>query len=150
MAARAVGRGVIRPPRASKTRRIGLVGESALAGVVGQETYASWVGMLRVLVPHGRTHRLAVVLAGMLQYAVTVAASQRRHRAARDSAAAALLRAVEELDPQSANEELRTLVDQLFRDARVSPDRVSARGQAYCITDSAIEEFIRWEDMPWE
>ena len=150
MAARAVGRGVDRPRRASKARRIGLVGESVFPEVVGQETYASWVAMLRVLVPHGRTHRLAVVLAGMLQYAVIVAASQRRHRSARNSAAATLLRAVEELDPQSANEELRALIGQLFRDARVSPDRVNARGQAYCITDSAIEEFIRWEDMPWE
>ncbi len=150
MAARAVGRGVIRPPGASKTRRIALVGESVFAGVVGQETYASWVAMLRVLVPHGRTHRLAVVLAGMLQYAVTVAAGQRRRRAARRSSAAALVHAVEELDPQGANEELRALVDQLFRDARVSPDRVNARGDAYCITDSVIEEFIRWEDMPWE
>ncbi|MDH3443799.1 MAG: hypothetical protein OEN50_07750 [Deltaproteobacteria bacterium] len=38
--------------------------------VVGADTYAVWVCMLRELVPDGRTHRLSVILAGMLQYAV--------------------------------------------------------------------------------
>ena len=36
--------------------------------VVGKDIYSAWVRMLRELVPDGRTHRLAVVVAGMLQY----------------------------------------------------------------------------------
>ncbi len=43
--------------------------------VVGADTYAVWVRMLRELVPGGRTHRLSVMLAGMLHYAATIAAA---------------------------------------------------------------------------
>ena len=46
----------------------------SLEEVVGKETYALWVDMLRRLVPDGRTHRLSVVVAGMLQYAYLIAA----------------------------------------------------------------------------
>ncbi|MCI0608598.1 MAG: hypothetical protein L0Z71_06005 [Anaerolineae bacterium] len=45
----------------------------SLQAVVGEATYAVWVDMLRELVPDGRTHRLSVVVAGMLQYALAVA-----------------------------------------------------------------------------
>ena len=42
--------------------------KNSLKTVVGQETYDVWVDMLRRLVPEGRTHRLAPMIAGMLQY----------------------------------------------------------------------------------
>ena len=45
----------------------------SLEEVVGKETYALWVDMLRSLVPDGRTHRLSVLVAGMLQYAYLIA-----------------------------------------------------------------------------
>jgi hypothetical protein len=106
--------------------------------------------MLRVLVPQGRTHRLAVVVAGMLQHAVAVAATPLRRRASGSAAARALLRASDELDAQSGSGPISDLVRQLFRDAGVSPDRVSARGQAYSIVESVIQEFMSWENMPWE
>src|SRR6266478_3536549 len=48
----------------------------SFSGVVGADTYKVWVRMLRELVPDGRTHRLAVMLAGMLQYAVVMAAAK--------------------------------------------------------------------------
>ena len=41
----------------------------SLKNVVGNETYTVWVDMLKTLVPHGRTHRLSVVVASMLAYA---------------------------------------------------------------------------------
>lgn len=47
--------------------------KQTLEEVVGQETYAMWVDMLRRLVPEGRTHRLAVLVAGMLHYAYLIA-----------------------------------------------------------------------------
>ena len=37
--------------------------------VVGSPTYSVWVDMLERLVPGDRTHRLAPLVAGMLQYA---------------------------------------------------------------------------------
>jgi hypothetical protein len=43
--------------------------------VVGADTYAVWVRMISELVPNGRTHRLAVMLAGMLRYAAAIAAA---------------------------------------------------------------------------
>ena len=43
--------------------------------VVGAGTYAVWVRMLSELVPDGRTHRLSVMLAGMLRYAAAIAAA---------------------------------------------------------------------------
>jgi len=39
----------------------------SLVTVVGPEVYGSWVSMLRVLVPDGRTHRLAPLVAAMRQ-----------------------------------------------------------------------------------
>ncbi|MBI2603883.1 MAG: hypothetical protein HYW48_12595 [Deltaproteobacteria bacterium] len=36
--------------------------------IVGKEMYGCWIDMLQHLVPGGRTHRLCVLVAGMLQY----------------------------------------------------------------------------------
>ena len=121
-----------------------------LAGVVGHEIYATWVEMLRAPVPHGRTHRLAVVVAGMLQYAVAVASDKPRRRLAASSPAVTLLRFVDAIDPGTDECMLDGHVDRLFRDAGVSAERVNARGQAYSITAAAIAEFVSWENMPWE
>ena len=41
--------------------------------VVGAKVYAVWLEMLRRLVPYGRTHRLSVLIASMLQVAVEIA-----------------------------------------------------------------------------
>jgi hypothetical protein len=45
----------------------------SLQEVVGTKTYSVWVEMLRELVPDGRTHRLSVLVAGMLHYALEIA-----------------------------------------------------------------------------
>jgi len=42
----------------------------SLQDVIVEETHSIWRHMLRALVPGGRTHRLSVVVAGMLQYAL--------------------------------------------------------------------------------
>jgi hypothetical protein len=41
--------------------------------VVGSKNYSVWLGMLKLLVPSGRTHRLSVVVASMLQMAYEIA-----------------------------------------------------------------------------
>ena len=40
--------------------------------LVGNEVYSTWIKMLKSLVPSGRTERLSVLVAGMLQYAASV------------------------------------------------------------------------------
>jgi hypothetical protein len=38
----------------------------------------------------------------------------------------------------------------MFRDAGVNFRRVNRRGDPYSIAEDAANEFMRWEDMPWE
>ena len=52
-------------------------GSRSLRDVVGPEVYQTWIDMLHRLVPDGRTHRLAPVVAAMLQYALAVAEGKR-------------------------------------------------------------------------
>ena len=42
----------------------------SLKSLVGAKTYKVWVDMVQSLVPHGRTHRLAPLVAGMLHHAL--------------------------------------------------------------------------------
>ena len=64
--------------------------------------------------------------------------------------AGSFLVAIEELDPERLDPVIGDLLRRLFRDAKVSADRVSARGERYSIIDAAIQEFVAWENMPWE
>jgi hypothetical protein len=64
--------------------------------------YAAWLAMLKVLVPHGRTHRLSVVVAGMLQHAAEVAYRGTRGRPSQGSVAASLIAASEMADPEES------------------------------------------------
>jgi hypothetical protein len=122
----------------------------SLASVVGAETYSVWVKMLRALVPDGRTHRLAPLVAGMLQYAVTMAEDNPDEEADEESVTRSLLDATEASDPSEVEDYLQDVVDQLFKDAKVKHERTSARGEGYSIAESVYEEFICWYNMPWE
>lgn len=44
--------------------------------VVGVKIYNVWIDMLKRLVPNGRTHRLSVVVGGMLQFTYEVASEK--------------------------------------------------------------------------
>ena len=122
----------------------------SLEEIVGKETYTVWVEMLRQLVPDGRTHRLAPLVAAMLQYASTLAYEKYGGDPEEGSAAQILLEASEAYDPEEALELLSELVQELFEEARVKFRRTSSRGDDYSIIDSAVYEFIHWYDMPWE
>jgi len=122
----------------------------SLSTVVGKETYTVWVNMLRELVPDGRTHRLSVVVASMLQYALTVADSKRDEELADDSVERSLLDVAEVGDPSEVADLLHDVTTQLFKDAGVEYQRTSSRGSHYSILADAYEEFMRWHDMPWE
>jgi hypothetical protein len=121
-----------------------------LEEVVGQETYAVWTEMLERLVPAGRTHRLAPMIAGMLQYAAEIAYEEYGDDVEEGTVASSLLDASEAYDPDEAPELLHDVVGQLFEDAGVEDERVSSQGDDYSVAESAIYEFIHWYDMPWE
>jgi hypothetical protein len=118
--------------------------------IVGADTYAVWVRMLRELVPDGRTHRLSVVLAGMLHYAAVIAATNQDEEADESSLAFSLLEATEASDPSEVEDLIHDAVVQLFKDAKVRFERTSARGDRYSIAEDAYAEFVHWYDMPWE
>jgi hypothetical protein len=122
----------------------------SLEEIVGKETYTVWVEMLRQLVPEGRTHRLAPLVAAMLQYASTLAYEKYGGNPEEGSTAQLLLEASEAYDPEEALELLSELVQGLFEAAGVKFRRTSSRGDDYSIADSAVYEFIHWYDMPWE
>lgn len=119
----------------------------SLESVVGPEVYGSWVAMLRVLVPGGRTHRLAPLVAAMLQYAASVAEADDDNE---DSIANALIESTEVYDPEDVEKLLHGAVKQLFKDAGVAFQRTNARGQDYSIVETAYEEYVSWFNMPWE
>ncbi len=122
----------------------------SLQEVVGKETYTVWVDMLRELVPDGRTHRLSVVVAGMLEYAVGKS-MQIKHRNEEDhSVAMSLLEASEAGYPEAIRMLIHDVVDRLFKDAGVGYERVSKRGERYSIADEIYNEFASWYDYPWD
>ena len=121
----------------------------SLQDVVGKETYAVWVDMLRELVPDGRTHRLSVLLAGMFQYALAIAERLDEDELEEDSVALSLIRA-KEMGSDEIKDELHDVVKRLFKDAGVTFDRVSKRGEPYSVADEAYNEFVIWYDYPWD
>jgi hypothetical protein len=121
----------------------------SLQDVVGKATYDVWVEMLRELVPDGRTHRLSVVIAGMLQYATAIAEKFDEDELDEDSTALSLINA-NEMDPDQLKKELHDVVKKMFRDADVAFDRVSKSGDPYSIADEAYNEYFSWYDYPWD
>jgi hypothetical protein len=121
----------------------------SLQDVVGEDTYIVWIDMLRRLVPDGRTHRLSVLLAGMLQYALAILENLDEDELDEDSVALSLINA-NEMGPDEIKDELHDVMMRLFKDAGVTFDRVSKRGEPYSIADAAYDEFARWYDYPWD
>ncbi|HEU0297607.1 MAG TPA: hypothetical protein VFR47_33000 [Anaerolineales bacterium] len=121
----------------------------SLQDVVGKETYTVWVEMLRKLVPDGRTHRLSVVVAGMLHYATVLAEEFDEDELEEDSVALSLINA-NEMGPDEIKDELHDVMKHLFKDAGVTFDRVSKRGDPYSIADEAYNEYCGWFDYSWD
>lgn len=121
----------------------------SLQDVVGKEVYEVWVDMLRELVPDGRTHRLSVVIAGMLHYATALAEHLDEDELEEDSVALSLINA-NEMGPDEIKHELHDVVKRLSRDAGVTFDRVSKRGDPYSVADEAYNEYFSLYDYPWD
>ncbi len=121
----------------------------SLEDVVGEKVYNVWVDMLRELVPDGRTHRLSVVIAGILHYATAIAEQFDEDELEEDSVALSLINA-NEVGPDEVKDELHDVMKRLFHDAGVAFDRVSKRGQPYSVADEAYNEYVSWYDYPWD
>jgi hypothetical protein len=124
--------------------------EKSLETIVGKNIYSTWVKMLRSLVPQGRTHRLAPMIAGMLQYAVDEVYEKQGDGPEEGTVAHALVMASESYEVADAYEYVKDFLEKLFNDAGVEFKRVNARGQEYSVAESALYEFISWYLMPWE
>ena len=122
----------------------------SLEDVVGKQTYDVWVDMLRELVPDGRTHRLSVVVAGMLLYAVDKSMQIKHRNEEEHSVAMSLIDATDTSDPESIKELIHDVVDRLFKDAGVEYEKVSKRGEHYSVADETYNEFSSWYDYPWD
>jgi hypothetical protein len=122
----------------------------SFSAVVGADTYAVWVRMLRQLVPDGRTHRLSVILAGMLHYAAAIAAADQDEEENERSLVFSLIEATEASDPSEVEDLIHDAVVKMFKDAMVRFERTSARGSQYSLAEEAYAEFVHWYDMPWE
>lgn len=106
--------------------------------------------MIRELVPGGRTHRLSVVVAGMLEYAVDRSMLIKNRNEDEHSVAMSLIDANEAGYPEAIKELIHDIVDKLFKDAGVEHERVSKRGERYSITNEVYNEFSSWYDYPWD
>ena len=124
----------------------------SLQDIVGEKIYSVWVEMLSELVPDGRTHRLSVLVAGMLQYAVDIAIQNNKGQYTEEthSVAMSLIDAEEAGYPEYIKELIHDLVEKLFLDAGVEYNRISKRGEHYSIADETYNEFSSWYDYPWE
>ena len=106
--------------------------------------------MLRELVPQGRTHRLSVIVAGMLQYTYELANQIPNRNEDEHSTAMSIIDAAEAGNPDDIKGLINDIVDRLFMDAGVEYNRISKRGEHYSIVDETYNEFASWFDYPWD
>ncbi len=111
--------------------------------LVGKAVYGTWIAMLKELVPGGRTHRLSVIVAGMLYYTW-------RQEADGDNSVRAIIEEAEGADYEEMEALLIPLVEQLFKDAGVKWKRKNSKGHGYSIAEDSIQEFFNWDLMPWQ
>jgi hypothetical protein len=118
--------------------------------IIGNPSYSVFLNLLRVIGSDARTHRICVVIAAMLRFAL-----EKGYREGEDGTLCEALVALDE-EPYLAAEEsqeyerLFELVDEICREAGLRNLRESARGDSYSIAENAIAEYVSWYNMPWE
>ena len=118
--------------------------------IVGEQHFSSFMELLKEIGPDARTHRISVVIAAILRYAVNKLPADCEE----GSIALALLKLDEE--PYLAHEQsdehemVFDLVDGLCSEANLMNERESARGEGYSIAENVILEYAAWYNMPWE
>jgi hypothetical protein len=118
--------------------------------IIGNQSYSIFLSLLKEIGSDARTHRISVVIAAMLRFALNKLDSDWE----KGTLCEALVALNEE--PSLAAEEseeyelVYELIDELCREAGLSNRRESARGDSYTIAESAIAEYTAWYNMPWE
>ncbi|MCK5486232.1 MAG: hypothetical protein KAI86_08465 [Desulfobacterales bacterium] len=118
--------------------------------IIGNQSYSTFLSLLKEIGPDARTHRISVVIAAMLRFAL--------EKLYREGENGTLCQALVALDKEpylaaEASEEyerLFELIDEMCREAGLRNRRESARGESYSIAENAIAEYIAWYHMPWE
>ena len=118
--------------------------------IVGEQHFSSFLALLKEIGPDARTHRISVVIASILRYAV----NQLPPESEDGSIAQALLKLDEEpylaQEPSDEHEIVFDLVDGLCSEANLMNERESARGEDYSIAENVILEYAAWYNKPWE
>jgi ribosomal protein L22 len=117
--------------------------------VVGSKNYNVWLEMLKRLVPYGRTHRLSVVVASMLQVTYEIA-QEKEELNAKARKLSSIFESANEQDEENGLEPLLKITEQVFKDAGVGFKRVNRKGRGYSIAEEAVYQFLNWDAMPWE
>lgn len=117
--------------------------------VVGSKNYSVWLEMLKRLVPYGRTHRLSVVVASMLQVAYELA-QEKEESNVKARQLSSIFESACEHDEENGTEPLLKITEQVFKNAGVGFKRVNRRGSGYSIAEEAVHQFLNWDAMPWE
>lgn len=118
--------------------------------IIGAQSYSTFLRMLKEIGPDARTHRISVVIAAILRFALCKLPPD-----CEDGTLAQALVTLDE-DPYLAAEQSEEyelvfdLIDELCREAGMSNLRESARGTPYSIAENTIAEYIAWYNMPWE
>jgi len=118
--------------------------------IIGNQSYSTFLSLLKEIGPDARAHRISVVIAAMLRFAL--------EKLYREGENGTLCQALVALDKEpylaaEASEEyerLFELIDEMCREAGLRNRRESARGESYGIAENAIAEYIAWYHMPWE
>ena len=118
--------------------------------IVGDQHFSSFLALLKEIGPDARTHRISVVIASVLRFAV----NQLPPECEDGSIAQALL--VLDEEPNLAHEQsdeyemVFDLVDGLCSEANMMNERESTRGEGYSIAENVILEYAAWYNRPWE
>ncbi|MDP8214183.1 MAG: hypothetical protein RAO92_07895 [Candidatus Euphemobacter frigidus] len=118
--------------------------------IIGTQAYSTFLNMLKEIGPDARTHRISVVIAAILRFAL----SKLPAHCEEGTLAQALLSLEEEpyLVEEGSEESKMVfdLIEELCHEAGMSNLRVSSRGERYSTAESAIAEYVAWYNMPWE
>lgn len=118
--------------------------------IIGTKSYSTLLHILKEIGPDARTHRISIVIAAILRFTVRKLPADCEE----GTLGQALLTLDEEpylVSEQSVEYELVfDLIDELCREAGMSNQRESSRGESYSIAENAIVEFTAWYNMPWE
>ena len=118
--------------------------------IIGNQSYSTFLSLLKEIGPDARTHRISVVIAAMLRFAL-----EKLYREGEDGTLCQALVALDEepylaAEASEEYERLFELIDEICREAGLRNLRESARGDSYSIAENAIAEYVSWYNMPWE